>query len=71
MQRTLALKKRLKELEKLVGKVNVEVNSVETSASVGAVSGSDAEFVKKFGNGDVPLSKENVARYNKIKEKYD
>jgi len=42
-----------------------EVDSVDTSASVG-VGGSDKDFLEKFGRGEVPYNKENVARVNKI-----
>ncbi len=68
------LEKRLKDLEAKVGKVaeeaNIEANSVSTTTSLGVVAGSDAEFVKKFGNGELPMSKANVDRYNKIIKNY-
>ena len=60
--------KRLKELEAKIGKVDVEANSVSTAASAGAVAGSDAEFIKKFGAGEIPLNKINKERYEKILE---
>jgi len=57
------LAKRLKKLE-------VEANSVETTTSPGVVAGSDAEFVKRFASGELPLTKGNVERYQKITETY-
>lgn len=44
------------------------LDSVDTAASAGA--GSDAEFVKQFGAGDLPLTQANLDRYNKIKDTY-
>lgn len=64
------LERRLKELESQVKKVNVEVNSVETTAPTGVVAGSDAEFVKKFGSGELPFTKVNKERYEKIQQSY-
>ena len=64
------LEKRLKDLEAKIKQANIEVNAVETAASVGAVAGSDAEFVKKFGDGTIPISKANIDRYNKITKSY-
>jgi len=68
------LEKRLKEIEAKVGKVstdaNIEANSVNTTTSQGVVAGSDAEFVKKFGTGELPMTKANVDRYNKIQNTY-
>lgn len=40
-----------------------ETHDTSTSAGVG---GGDAEFLKKFGAGEVPYTKENVERANKI-----
>jgi hypothetical protein len=66
------LEKRLKELEeKTKSTVNREANSVPTTPSGGVVSGSDKDFLAKFASGDLPLSKENLDRYNKIKKSYD
>lgn len=44
------------------------IDSVDTSASLGA-GGSDAEFQRKFGAGELPYSKENVERSKKIMNK--
>jgi len=63
------MEKRLKDLEAKVGQANIEVNSDSTAASEGA--GSDAEFVKGFGSGDIPMNKANVDRYNKIINSYE
>lgn len=57
-------------LKKLEVKENEEANSVNTAASPGAVAGSDAEFMKRFGSGDIEMSKESTARYNKIVKSY-
>ncbi len=65
------MEKRLKDLESKVSQVNVEANSVETTTSAGVVAGSDAEFIKKFGAGDLPMTKANVDRYNKIQSQYE
>ena len=46
------------------------LDSVDTTTSAGVVSGSDAEFMGKFGSGDLPMTKANTDRYNKIKNKY-
>ncbi len=69
-----SFEKRLKELEtkvnKTVNETNAEANSVSTTASQGTVASSDIEFMKKFGSGDLEMTKENVTRYNKIKDSY-
>ncbi len=62
------LDKRLKELEKTKKAEEKEANSVETTTSQGVVTGSDAEFLKGFANGTLPLTKVNVERRNKILE---
>ena len=64
------LEKRLKELEAKVGQANIEANSVATTTSPGVVAGSDAEFVKKFASGELPASRANVERYQKIQSSY-
>ena len=64
------LEKRLKDLEAKIKQANIEVNAVETTASAGAAAGSDAEFIKKFGSGELPMDKANVDRYNKITKSY-
>ena len=65
------LEQRLRDLEARINQANIDVNSVEATTSGGVVAGSDAEFMNKFGAGDLPASKENIARYEKIKEKYE
>ena len=64
------LEKRLRDLEAKMAQAGIEVNSVSTAASGGAATGSDAEFVKKFGAGEIPMTKENVGRYEKIQNTY-
>uniref|UniRef100_A0A6H1ZZD6 Uncharacterized protein n=1 Tax=viral metagenome TaxID=1070528 RepID=A0A6H1ZZD6_9ZZZZ len=44
------------------------IDSVDSSASLGA-GGSDAEFLKKFGAGEIPYNKQNVERADKIMKK--
>jgi len=61
------LEKRLKDLE---AKVNEEANSVETTSG-GVVAGSDTEFIKKFASGELPYTKGNKARYEKIQNTYE
>jgi len=65
-----SLETRLKDLEAKLSQVNIEANSVLTTTPPGVVAGSDAEFVNKFGSGEIPLTKENVERYNKIVNTY-
>jgi len=65
-----SLEKRLSDLEAKVNQVSVEANSVNTTTSQGVVAGSDAEFIKKFGSGELPMNKENVGRYNKLVKSY-
>jgi RNA polymerase-interacting CarD/CdnL/TRCF family regulator len=63
--------KRLKVLEdKAKGVVNQEANSVPTAPSGGGVSQSDRDFLAKFGSGELPMTKENVLRYEKISKTY-
>ena len=62
--------KRLKALEAKEGQANIEANSVNTAVSQGAATGPDAEFLKKFGAGELPTSRANVDRYNKIAQQY-
>jgi hypothetical protein len=59
--------KRLKALE---AKGKTEANSVDTTASQGVVSKSDEKFMQDFAAYKVPISKENLERYEKIKQKY-
>jgi len=62
--------KRLKDIEARVSQVNVEANSVDTTTSAGVVAGSDAEFIKQFGSGELPMTQANLNRYNKIQSTY-
>lgn len=62
--------KRLKTLEDKLKEGETEANSVETETSPGVVSGSDAEFMQNFGSGKLPMTKENIARYEKIVKTY-
>jgi hypothetical protein len=64
------LEKRLKEMEESLKRLNIDVNSVSTPASSGAGEGSDADFKRKFGNGDLPLTQKNIARYESIIASY-
>lgn len=48
---------------------DLEIDKVDGSESAGA-GGSDAEFVKQFGRGELPLSKANIERYEKIRNNY-
>lgn len=64
------LEKRLKDLETKMTASGIEANSVSTAASPGVVAGSDAEFMKKFGAGELPTSKENLERVAKIQNSY-
>ena len=45
------------------------LDSVDTSIPVGGGL-SDAEFSKKFGSGELPSTKENIERANKIQKSY-
>jgi len=45
------------------------LDSHDTTTSPGVV-GSDAEFVKKFGIGDLPVTQANIDRYKKITSSY-
>lgn len=62
--------KRLKDLETKVAGGEEEANSVNTAASQGAIAGSDAEFIKKFASAELPMTKANVDRYDKITSSY-
>lgn len=63
-----SLEKRLKEVEGKVQQVSNEANSVNTATSGGVVTGSDEEFIKNFASGDIPMTKTNLDRYNKIQQ---
>lgn len=56
---------RFRELETNLRK-ELELDKVDTTASAGGGGGSDAEFLKKFGSGDVPYTKENEERAKKL-----
>ena len=43
---------------------------IPTGTSGPSVSSSDAEFIKQFGSGELPASKANMERYNKIVKSY-
>ena len=43
---------------------------IPTGASGPSVSSLDAEFIKQFGSGELPASKANMERYNKIVKSY-
>lgn len=62
------LEKRLKEDEKEKAEESKrEANSVETTTSQGDVARmSDADFYKKFANGELPMNKTNKTRAEKI-----
>lgn len=57
---------RLRDIEAKIAGANVEANSVPTDTSGGVAGTSDADFIKKFGNYELPDTKENRVRYNKI-----
>jgi len=64
------LEQRLKSLETQMTAAGIEANSVTTATPVGVIAGSDAEFMKKFGAGELPTSKENLERVAKIQNTY-
>jgi len=57
---------KFKDLEQKLRK-DLGLDSVPTETSPG-VSGSDADFKAKFGSGELPMTKENIDRYNKLLE---
>ena len=59
-------------LTKEIASLKGENNSVDTSAPSGTPSGPSAEakFMKDFAEGNVPMTKDNLARYNKIVSAY-
>jgi hypothetical protein len=60
------LTKQVKDLQAQLKKAqNGEADSVDTSTGSSS-SGSDKDFISKFANGDVPMTKANLARYYKI-----
>ncbi len=68
----LADDKRKQEFTDLEVKLRKDLglDSVDTNISAGASSGADAEFMGKFGSGELPMTKANTDRYNKIKKEY-
>ena len=61
------------EVKALRYQLNNPKNQTPQKFDSGASSGggiNDVEFVKRFGSGDLPLTKENIDRYNKIKSSY-
>ena len=70
LQTVASLEKELKDLKAKANQTNKDNNSVSTSTSQGVVAGSDAEFIAKFASGDLPVTKANMDRYNKIKATY-
>jgi len=59
------LEQRLKDIEAKLGE---EANSVDTSASGGA-TGSDKDFLARWGSGELPATKENLIRAQKLQNK--
>ncbi len=51
-------------------KKDLGVDSVDTSAPSGSANTDDKEFLRRFGSGELPLNKENKARYDKIQNSY-
>ena len=68
----LAEEKRKQEFTDLEAKLRKDLglDTVDTTTSAGVVSASDAEFMDKFGSGELPTTKANVDRYEKIQAKY-
>lgn len=46
------------------------LDKVDITTSAGVASGSDADFMGKFGSGELPVTKANTERYEKIKSQY-
>mgnify|MGYP001590950775 CR=1 FL=1 len=65
IQTLRGLEKRLQDFDKQQKTANIEANSVTTAAPAGA-AGSDAEFMKRFASGEIPLTAVNVKRCNEI-----
>ncbi len=62
--------KRLREVEEKLKGVRIDANSVPLPNAQAAAPGSDADFMRKFGNGELPDNKENRARLAKIRASY-
>ena len=60
------LTKQVADLQKQLKKYTGEADSVDTSNPSGGGSSSDKEFIRKFADGDIPLTKSNIDRYHKI-----
>ena len=58
--------KRLKALESKDKAEKIENNSVETDTSQGVADASDKEFTRLFNAGELPFTKANVDRANKL-----
>ncbi len=60
-----------KEIEaKVLAKYNIKELLKTDNAEIAPGVGTDAEFVKKFGMGEIPATKENIERYQKIRNTY-
>lgn len=46
------------------------LDTVDTTTSAGVASSSDADFMGKFGSGELPVTKASIERYDKIKAQY-
>ena len=68
----LADEKRKQEFDALEAKLRKDLglDTVDTTTSAGVISESDSDFMAKFGSGELPMTKANTDRYNKIKDKY-
>ena len=58
----------LKDFEVRIRK-DLGVDSADNTASSGAGTSSDADFIEKYGKGDLPFTQENLDRANKILNK--
>lgn len=61
-----SIQKQLSDLQEKLKAANIEVNSVPAGTPPGVASNSDSDFVAKFASGEIPLSKANIERYNKL-----
>jgi len=68
----LAEDRRKQEFTDLEAKLRKDLglDSVDTTTSAGVASASDADFMGKFGSGELPVTKANIERYDKIKSQY-
>ncbi len=51
-----------------VAKARKELGLESVDQTPSAVTGGSADFIKKFAAGDIPMTKENIAKYNKSLE---